>query len=55
MTANQLKFDINHPMYQAVRPEDWKLDCIYFDDIVLDACDVYGTANCKNCPNYVKK
>lgn len=31
------------------------VDCIYIDKVIPDACDVFGSANCNNCSNYVKK
>jgi hypothetical protein len=30
-------------------------DCIYHDKVIPDACDLFGTANCNKCTNYVKK
>ncbi len=38
----------------GVIPE-FKLDCIYHDKVILDACDLFGSANCKDCSNYIKK
>lgn len=31
------------------------LDCIYHDKEILDACDLFGSADCNKCTNYVKK
>ena len=33
----------------------FNLDCIYIDKMIPGACDLFGSANCASCKNYVRK
>ena len=32
---------------------DIERECIYFDSLTT-GCKLYGSCQCKNCPNYIK-
>jgi hypothetical protein len=44
---NQIPLNLDLPVY--------KLDCIYHDKQIPDACDLFGSADCEKCTQYVKK